>query len=45
MKEAGSKSADNYRIMTTVKNTEIEKRQKYVFIVFEEVLRESFKCL
>lgn len=45
MKEAGSKSAGNYRSMTTVKNTVIEKRQKYVFIVFEEVLRQFFKCL
>lgn len=45
MREAGSKSADNYRVMTTVKNTLIEKRQKLVFIVFEEVLRQFLKCL
>lgn len=34
MREAGSKSADNYRAVTTVKNTLIEKRQKHVFHSF-----------
>lgn len=43
MREAGSKSADNYRIVTTVKNTSIKRRQKYAFTVFEEVLRQFFK--
>lgn len=31
MREAGSKSTDYYRVVTTVKNTLIQKRQKLVF--------------
>lgn len=45
MKKAGSKSAGNYGVVATVKNTLIEKRKKHIFIVFEEVLRQFFKYL